>query len=89
MFRATITQFIGFDALVLSLGPLSAGYAWSNYSGGGDWGQTYNIFAAGYTGATHNQFVQLSWASNGIGAWIAAESLSVARVPRDASGPAS
>jgi hypothetical protein len=68
---AGVASFIGFDAATLSLGPLSAGFAWSSFAN--------NIFATYHNapfsplGGNHALFVQLSWAFDGVGVFVAAE----------------
>jgi hypothetical protein len=68
---AGLGQFIGFDAATLSLGPLSAGWAWSSFAN--------NIFATYHNapfsplGGNHTLFIQLSWALEGVGIFLAAE----------------
>lgn len=67
----TIVQSLGIDAATLSLGPLSAGYAWSSYSN--NIFPTYHNTPFNPLGGNHTLFVQLSWALQGVGVFLAAE----------------
>jgi hypothetical protein len=66
-----ISQFIGFDAATLQLGPFSAGWAWSSYSN--NIFSTYHNAPFSPLGGNHTLFLQLSWALEGVGLFVAAE----------------
>jgi hypothetical protein len=66
-----IGQFVTFDAATLQLGPFSAGYAWSSFSN--NIFSTYHNAQFAPLGGNHTIFMQLSWAWEGVGLFIAAE----------------
>jgi hypothetical protein len=73
------------DWISLQLGALSAGYNWSSFGGPAQWAQGVYVPGLGQLGANKNNYIKLSWATAGLGMYIAAEDYR-GRAAADAAG---